>query len=85
MTRPTQVRKPWRTTARTIFQAAVALASLAPLVAGGVYETTDAYPAAVAQVLAVSAAITRVMALPEVEEFLGRFLPFLAADPPPSR
>lgn len=78
---PTQVRRPWRATARTVFQGAVALATLLPFVASGVYGDGDNVPAAVVQVLAVSAAITRVMALPQVEVFLRRFLPFLAATP----
>jgi hypothetical protein len=79
---PTQVRRPWRTTVRTAFQGAVALASLTPFVVAGVYgDATDPadYAPAIAQVLAVSSAVTRVMALPQVEEFLRRFAPFLAA------
>jgi len=76
----TQVRHPWRATVRTGFAVAVALASLLPvvLVAGGL----DTAPAA-GQVLAVAAAITRVMALPGVDEFLRRFVPWLAPDSPP--
>lgn len=75
---PTQLRRPWRATLRTAFQAIVALATLAPFLAGGIYQADD-YPVVVGQVLAVSAAVTRVMALPQVEDFLRRFLPFLAA------
>lgn len=80
---PTQVRRPWRTVVRSAFQAAVALATLAPLVAAGVYDGADpdTYPAAVGQVLVVSSAVTRVMAMPQVEVFLRRFLPFLSAVP----
>lgn len=80
---PTQVRRPWRSTTRTIFQALVALATLLPLVLAGVYDSESDYPAIVVQVLAAAAAVTRVMALPQVEEFLRRFLPFLAAAPSP--
>lgn len=78
---PTQMRKPWRATVRTILQVALGIATLVPLVAGEVYATPDAYPAAVAQVLAVSAGFARVMALPQVERFLRRYrlLSFLAA------
>ncbi|SCG15534.1 hypothetical protein GA0070610_1768 [Micromonospora echinofusca] len=78
MTEPTQTRHPWRATARTIFAATVAALTLLPTVAvaGGI----DTFPA-VAQVVAVAAAITRVLALPGVEDFLERFLPFLAAAP----
>lgn len=82
-TQPTQVRQPTRTTVRTVFQALVALASLAPLIAAGVYDGSGDYPAAVGQVLAVSAAVTRVMAIPSVEQFLKDYLPFLAAQPRP--
>ncbi|NLU77792.1 hypothetical protein HCA58_05150 [Micromonospora sp. HNM0581] len=78
MTAPTQTRHPWRATVRTIFAVTVALLSLLPTiaVAGGV----DDVPA-VAQVLGVAAAVTRVLALPGVEAFLQRFLPWLASAP----
>lgn len=78
---PTQVRRPWRTTARSVFQFAIALATLLPFVATGIYDDTDAAPAVVGQVLAVAATVTRVMALPQVEAFLRRFAPWLAAQP----
>lgn len=81
---PTQVRRPWRSTARTIFQALVALATLLPFVMTDVYSNPDDYPAVVVQVLVVSGIITRLMANPHVEEFLRRFLPFLAAAPAPT-
>lgn len=82
---PTQVRRPWRSTLRTVFQLVVALATLLPFVASGVYDDPDTAPAAVVQVLAVAGAITRVMALPQVEAFLRRFAPWLAAAPDPAR
>lgn len=81
---PTQVRRPWRSTLRTAFQALVALATLLPLVVSGVYSSSADYPAVVVQVLGVAGAVTRVMALPGVENFLRRFLPFLAAAPSPT-
>lgn len=81
---PTQVRRPWRATARTIFQALLALAVLAPLIAQAVEEATgynlQGVPF-VAVVLACAAAVARVMALSEVEVFLRTFLPFLSAAP----
>lgn len=80
---PTQVRRPWRSTARTIFQALIALATLLPFILTDVYDSPDAYPAVVVQVLAVAGVITRIMANPRVEEFLRRFIPFLAAAPSP--
>lgn len=80
---PTQVRRPWRATVRTVFQALVALATLLPFIVSGVYQDSTAYPAVVVQVLAVSGALSRVMALPQVEAFLRLFLPFLSAAPNP--
>lgn len=77
---PTQVRRPWRSTVRTLFQALVALAVLFPILV----ETTGLDPEDapwLAIPLAVAAALARVMALPQVEDFLRRFLPFLAAAP----
>lgn len=81
---PTQTRRPWRTTLRTVFQALVGLAALAPLVAAGVEEATGYDVDGVRFVvvaLAACAAVTRVMAIPRVDAWLQRFLPFLAADP----
>lgn len=81
---PTQVRRPWRTVVRSVFQALVGLAAIAPLIAAGIEEATgydlDGVPFIVV-VLAAMAAITRVMAIPQVELWLKRFLPFLAAQP----
>ncbi len=75
MSAPTQVRHPWRSTTRTVFQLVVALASLLPYVLAGVDVPVGG---AFAQVLAVAATITRVMAMPEVSTFLERFVPWLA-------
>lgn len=74
---PTQSRHPWRATARTIFQVGLALASLLPTIA--IANGVDTR-AGVAQVLVVCALITRVMAMPAVNDFLRDFLPWLAAD-----
>lgn len=77
---PTQVRRPWRTTVRSVFQALVALAVMAPVLV----QAAGLDPAGIpwlAGVLAVAAAVTRVMALPQVEVFLRRFIPFLSATP----
>jgi hypothetical protein len=81
---PTQVRRPWRSTARTVFQSLVGLAVIAPLIAAAIEEATgydlDGVPF-IAAVLAGAAAVARVMAVPAVEAWLRRFLPFLAAAP----
>lgn len=76
---PTQAAHPWRATVRTVVQVALALATLIPVivVAGGI-----PVEGAVAQVLGVCAALTRVMASPAVEAILARFAPWLAAEPP---
>lgn len=72
---------PWRRTARTVFQAAVGLAALAPFVyTAATQQEPEAAYGGFATALAVSAGVTRVMALPGVEQWLQRFLPFLAAD-----
>jgi hypothetical protein len=75
---PTQVRHPWRATARTVFAGLVGLATLLPEIATAAHMNTVP---AVGQVLAVSAVITRIMAVPGVNRWLGRILPWLAASP----
>lgn len=74
----TQSRHPWRATARTIFAAGVALLTLLPVVAATA--GVDTVPA-IAQVLLVAGAVTRVLALPQVETFLELYFPWLAASP----
>lgn len=81
LVQPTQVRRPWRAAVRTIFQIVLALATLLPFIVTGVYGNTGDYPAIIAQLLAVAAGVSRVMALPQVETFLRTFAPFLAAAP----
>lgn len=78
-TRTTQEAHPWRATVRTVFAALVAFAALLPAIVGA--SGVDQAAPIVAAMLAVAAAVTRVMALPGVEDFLARFAPFLAADP----
>lgn len=79
---PTQVRHPWRAVARTLFAALIAFAPMAPVI---YRQATEQDPAqatgAVAVALGIAAGVTRVLALPAVEEFLRRFVPFLAAAP----
>lgn len=71
----TQSEHPWKATLRTVFQMLVGLAAIIPLVADDLGASA---PWALA-VVGVSAAITRVMALPAVEAFLEAHVPFLAA------
>lgn len=80
---PTQVERPLRTTLRSVFQALVSFAAIAPLIVVALAEAgidVSTIPA-IATGLVVMAGITRVMAVPAVEEWLRRFLPFLAANP----
>lgn len=74
----TQTKYPWRATLRTVFAAGVALLSLLPVVA--LTAGIDTVPA-VAQVLAVIAAVTRVLAIPGVDGWLRKYLPWLATSP----
>ena len=81
MTMASQTAHPWRTTARTILQLIIAVASGAPLIwQAATQQDPAAATGGAAVVLLVAGAITRVMALPFVNEFLRRFLPFLAPD-----
>lgn len=75
---PTQVRHPWRAVLRTIVAGAVGAASLLPDVAGTAHLT--AVPA-IAQAVAVSGIITRVLAMQGVEAWMQRFVPWLSATP----
>lgn len=75
---PTQVRRPWRATVRTIFALVVGLAtswSVFVQVLG-----LDPTWQWVAIGSAAAGFITRVMADPRVEALLRRFVPWLAAD-----
>lgn len=76
-----QVARPWRATVRTALQAALALALMLPLLvdAAGLDETAPP----VAGALVLAGGFARVMALPAVEAFLRRFVPWLAAEPRP--
>lgn len=75
---PTQVRHPWRTTLRTVLVAILALLPVLPALADAA--DVDHLPV-VASILTVTAAITRVMALPAVSRWLDTFIPWLAAEP----
>lgn len=73
----TQTRHPWRATVRTVVQALVALAAMWGLL----IEAAGLDPSApvVAASVAVMGAVARVMALPQVDGWLARFVPWLAA------
>lgn len=85
----TQSQHPWRATARTILAIVIALAAMAPVVyTAATMQSPELATGAAAAVLTIAAAITRIMALPVVEAFLRRFVPWLAAsargDEPPA-
>lgn len=79
---PTQIRRPWRSTVRTAFQALTGLAPMAPVIYQAATDHDPTLASGAAGVaLAISAGVTRVMAIPGVETWLRRFVPFLAAAP----
>lgn len=73
----TQTEYPWHAVARTVFQAVVGFAAMWALIVEAMGVDT-ALPW-VAASLAVTGAITRIMAIPQVNDWLARFVPFLAA------
>lgn len=79
MSQPTQVQYPWRSSARTAFQVLVAAAAMWGVVveAAGV-DQANTY---IAATVTAAAGVNRVMALPAVNDFIARFLPWLAAEP----
>jgi hypothetical protein len=76
----TQERHSLRAALRTAFQMLVALAVLWPILIATLDLPDWAW---VGTATLVAAGITRVMALPEVEQFLRAFVPFLSAAPKP--
>ena len=96
MSTPTQVARPWRTTIRSALQTGISAVLLLGLVVPEVVEivleeTGGAMPdglrlvllGAAAAVTVASAIVTRVMAIPVVDDWLARtrFLNKVAADP----
>ena len=75
---PTQTRHPWRATIRTAVAAAIGLLSLAPLILAGAHLEGTVLGG---QALAVSAAVTRVLAIPAVNAWVTEYLPWLAPTP----
>ncbi|MEU5939419.1 hypothetical protein ABZ807_09530 [Micromonospora sp. NPDC047548] len=75
---PTQTRHPWRATARTVAAALVAALVIAPQILAETGLSETAYGA---QALAVIGAVTRVLAIPGVDGWLRRYVPWLAAEP----
>ena len=74
---PTQARHPWRATARTTIAALIALLPALPEIAQELHIST--FPL-VASILSITALITRVLAIPEVDRWIDRYAPSLSAD-----
>lgn len=68
---PTQVTHPNKTTVRTALQVLVGLAAIVPLVITDL--GVPATGGVVVTVLGIAAAVTRIMALPEVDRLLSQF------------
>lgn len=76
----TQGEHPWRAVIRTVFALVIALAAMAePLYSTITRQDPVSATGPALAALAIAGAITRVMAMPNVEQFLQRFLPWLAA------
>lgn len=78
-----QIAHPSRAVTRTVFQALVGLCALAPVVYAAASQHDPAVvTGAAAGVLAVTGAVTRIMALPGVDAWLRQYVPWLATVPP---
>lgn len=73
----TQSRRPWHAVLRTSVAALLGLLPVLPIIADAL--DVETVPV-VASTLAVTAAVTRVLAVPQVEVWLRRWAPALAAD-----
>lgn len=74
---PSQVRHPWRAVLRTVATATLALLPLLPQMADAA--DIDEIPA-VAQFLAMTIVVQRVLSLPGVEMWLKEYMPWLSAE-----
>jgi energy-converting hydrogenase Eha subunit G len=79
----TQSRNPWAAVRRTLAAGVAALVVLAPVAPDIARALGVEGVAWVAGALAVLAAVTRVLAIPQVEQWLRAHVPSLAAAPPP--
>lgn len=78
--RNTQGAHPWRATFRTVIVALIAVAAMAdPIYAAITLGDPAAATGRIALALAIAGALTRVLAMPAVDEFLTRFAPWLSA------
>lgn len=78
----TQNRRPWQAVLRTSIACLIGLLPILPAIAQALHIETVPF---VASTLAVTAAVTRVLALSQVEIWMRQFAPWLAADIYPPR
>ena len=78
----TQNRRPWQAVLRTSIACLIGLLPILPAIAQTLHIETVPV---IASTLAVTAAVTRVLALSQVESWLRQFVPWLAADIYPPR
>lgn len=78
-TSPTVTRYPWRATLRTVIVAAVGLLPVLPDIARAAHIETVPV---VVSVLAVTAAVQRIISTPSVEAWLQKTFPHTASVPP---
>lgn len=74
---PTQARHPWRATVRTTIAALIALLPALPEIAQTLHISTIPL---VASILSITALVTRVLAIPEVDKWVDKYAPSLSAD-----
>ncbi len=74
---PTQTRHPWRAVTRTVV---AALLGLVPIAVATIAELGLSGPVVVSA-LAVLGGVTRVLAMPSVNQWLEDYVPWLAAEP----
>lgn len=74
---PTPQVSPWRAVMRSTIAAIIGILPVLPLIADAIDIDTIPF---VATILTVSAAATRVMAIPQFQHWLDRWAPWLAAD-----
>lgn len=75
----TQTQYPWRATVRTVFAAVVAFSAMYPLIVATL--GLDANIEWVGTSILVTGYITKVMAMPKVDQFIRDYLPLLAPEP----
>lgn len=75
----TQTKHPWRATFRTGFAMLVGAAPVIAEYLGGLHVGG---PVVIGQTIAAAAAVTRILARPDVDAWLRVYFPWLAASPP---